>query len=184
MTDVCFLSLTRILCFAMSEGQIVVIGYLSKKQRNTTGNVTIRKIIISQRMIRVQHGSSDTHTHTVLHNPKHRINRWCFHYVTFVFGVQHWASVLFLAAGPWWAPECLHYPQETEHERILQGTIKEVRGQPWVNTFRGATRWRHGDPSPQHGKRCLTVKSQRRSSSSSSVCSLCCRVRRDRTSGP
>lgn len=64
MTDVCFLSLTRILCFAMSEEQIVVIGYLSKKQRNTTGNVTIRKIIISQRMIRVQHGSSDTHTHT------------------------------------------------------------------------------------------------------------------------
>lgn len=30
------LSLTRILCFAMREGQIVVVGYLSKKQRNKT----------------------------------------------------------------------------------------------------------------------------------------------------
>lgn len=27
-------SLTRILCFAMREGQIVVVGCLSKKQRN------------------------------------------------------------------------------------------------------------------------------------------------------
>lgn len=65
--------------------------------------------------------------------------------------MKQWASVLFLAVGPWWAPECLHYSQETEHQHILQGTIKEVRGQPWVNTFRAATRWRHGDLSPKMG---------------------------------
>jgi len=105
------------------------------------------------------------HTHTDLHKPKYRINRWCFHYVTFVFGVKQLASVLFLAAGPWWAPECLHYSQEIEHQRILQRTIKEVRGQPRVNTLRGATQWRQGDPC-------------------AFMCALLCGLRRDRTSAP
>lgn len=34
LTVNCWTFLTRILCFAMREGQIVVVGYLSKKQRN------------------------------------------------------------------------------------------------------------------------------------------------------
>ena len=101
------------------------------------------------------HGFGDNYTHT--HNPKYRIDGWCFHYVTFVFGVKQWASVLFLATGPWWAPECLHYFQETEHQCIFTLTIKEIRGQPWVNTFKGTTRWRHGALDPQDGNYCLTV---------------------------
>lgn len=114
-------------------------------------------------------GCGDT-THTVPHNTKYRINQRCFHYVTIVFGVKQWASVLFLAVGPWWAPECLHYSQETEREHILQGTIKEVRGQPWVNTFREATWWRHGDLSPQDGKCCSTVNGQCQGAAALCVC--------------
>lgn len=70
-------------------------------------------------------------------------------------------------------PECLHYSQETEHERVLQGTIKEVRGQPWVNTFRGATWWRHGDLSPQDGKCSSTVNTEHQDSSSVCLCVFC-----------
>lgn len=83
--------------------------------------MTIRKITISTRSkrrlsvdiddrmfntaaVHIHKMAVVTHTHTVLHNPKHRINRWCFHYVTFVFGVKHWASVLFLAAGAMMGP--------------------------------------------------------------------------------
>lgn len=28
------------------------------------------------------------HTHGRTHNPKYRIDQWCFHYVTFVYGVK------------------------------------------------------------------------------------------------
>lgn len=66
------------------------------------------------------------------------MNRLCFHYVTDVVGMKQWSLFLF-GAKVKWASECLHYFQESEHEHILQGTIKVVQGQPWINTFSKAS---------------------------------------------
>ena len=75
----------------------------------------------------------------------------------------------FLAQRSKWASVCLHYFQESKHEYILQATIKEVRGQPWINTFSKAT----GVPTRRYSW----------CQSSSSKPSLYCRLKGRRTLG-
>lgn len=44
-------------------------------------------------------------------------------------------------------PQHVYMTLRRQNLCMLQGTIKEAWGQPWVNTFREVTRWRHGDVS-------------------------------------
>lgn len=112
----------------MYEGQIPVTGYLNGGRRNKEtcqsgmeqSAEEVKPLIcadplLNKAVMYIHEGlvsawvavvtTPHTYTHTGPHYTKYRINQWCFHYVTIVFGVKQLGLRSFFGSGATTGPK-------------------------------------------------------------------------------